>query len=115
MRMKSRAGSVTAATALLVGCAAITGAGTASAAPAVGPSQCSAHVSVSNQHVADGWCDLGNGTWYVQTNCATQQGGVEGPYKGSQGYRKLSTEKQSTFNCGTGGFPVDMKVVDVKA
>jgi hypothetical protein len=101
---------------MFLSCAAIiTGAGTAAAAPAVGPTQCSAYVSGTNDHLAVGWCNLGNGTWYVQTNCATQQGGVEGPYKGIQGYRKLSTEKASTFNCGTGGIPVDLKVVDVKA
>lgn len=41
-------------------------------------------------------------------------GRVNGPYKGDQGYRKLGREKASTLSCGTSGYPLEMKVVNVK-
>ncbi|MFD9488735.1 hypothetical protein [Streptomyces sp. NPDC059991] len=107
-----RLGGIASAVGLLAAGVMLGVAPTANAA--VGPSGCSAYVSHTNDHVAVGWCSHGNGTWYVQAKCGGP-GRVNGPYKGDQGYRKLSREKASTLNCGTSGYPLEMKVVNVKA
>lgn len=87
---------------------------TPSAQAAVGPSGCSAYTSHTNSHVAVGWCSSGNGTWNVQAYCGGP-GGARGPYKGTPGYRTRGVEKAATLNCGSSGFPYDMKVVDKRA
>ncbi|MBL1083922.1 hypothetical protein JK359_18430 [Streptomyces actinomycinicus] len=78
-----------------------------------GPTGCTAYVSHTNEHVAVGWCRSGSGTWNVQAYCGGP-GGARGPYKGTEGYRTRGMEKAATLNCGSSGFPYNMKVVDVR-
>ncbi|MFD7226612.1 hypothetical protein [Streptomyces sp. NPDC059881] len=85
-----------------------------SAQAAVGPTGCTAYVSHTNDHVAVGACRSGNGTWNVQAWCGGP-GGARGPYKGTPGYRTRGVEKMATINCGSSGYPYNMKVVDIKA
>ncbi|MFP3988356.1 hypothetical protein U9R90_12755 [Streptomyces sp. E11-3] len=90
---------------------------TLSAAPsqaAVGPKGCSAYVSHTNNHVAVAMCASGNGTWRVMAKCAGP-GRVNGPYRGDEGYRTRGKEKASVLNCGSSGYPIELKVVDKKA
>ncbi|MGW1895251.1 hypothetical protein ACWCP6_34170 [Streptomyces sp. NPDC002004] len=79
---------------------------------AVGPSGCTAFVDQNNAHRALAWCSHGNGHWNVQAWCGGP-GGARGPYKGTNGFRALSREKAATLNCGSSGFPYNMKVVDI--
>ncbi|MFJ6010802.1 hypothetical protein [Streptomyces sp. NPDC092952] len=79
---------------------------------AIQPTGCSAYVSHENANSAVAWCNSGNGSWYVQADC-TSAGRVNGPYRGSKGWRKGATEAASVLNCGTNAWPINLKVVGV--
>ncbi|WP_335939309.1 hypothetical protein [Streptomyces sp. PTD5-9] len=76
------------------------------------PTGCSAYVSHGSVNDAVAWCNKGNGSWYVQAKCASA-GRVNGPYRGSKGWRKGATEAASVLKCGTNAWPVELKVVDI--
>ncbi|MEU5821649.1 hypothetical protein K388_00792 [Streptomyces sp. KhCrAH-43] len=84
----------------------------AAEAAAPKPTGCSAYVSHEDIHDAVAWCSKGNGTWYVQADC-TSAGRVNGPYRGSKGWRKGATEAASVLDCGTNAWPINLKVVNV--
>ncbi|OJT18347.1 hypothetical protein BO221_40375 [Archangium sp. Cb G35] len=78
----------------------------------IGPEGCKAYQSHKDDHVAVGWCDRGNGTWYVQARCGGP-GSVTEPLRGTKGKRSQGKEKASILDCG-GGYPLEMKVVGKK-
>jgi hypothetical protein len=77
-----------------------------------GPAECTAYQSNANEHIAVGWCDRGNGTWYIQAKCGGP-GRVTEPLRGTKGKRSQGREKASILDCGS-GYPLEMKVVDTK-
>ncbi|MFD0026017.1 hypothetical protein [Streptomyces sp. NPDC058382] len=109
-KTRTRAGVLASAVALLASGITL---GLAPAAEAAAkPSGCSAYVSHDDLNDAVAWCDKGNGSWYVQAKCASA-GRVNGPYRGSKGWRKGATAAASVLDCGTNAWPTELKVVSI--
>jgi hypothetical protein len=110
-RLRTMSGLAASVIGLLASGRALAAAPTAPAA--AGPAGCTAYQSHDNEHIAVGWCDRGNGTWYVQAKCGGP-GRVTGPYRGTKGKRSQGRENASVLDCGGSGYPLEMKVVNSK-